>query len=224
MNYNLVFVNNSNLSGSACVYQDDPTLANQGFMKLAWFAKATHPSTQVQFQWSIDYCFVWAQTGTLTPGVKFLASETKPADLSTSNKITLDYVGGAFEFTNQVQGPNQGSLYISESANIPPTNQASVGVGMSGFGTFAAQAGPNLQAVYTPHPKYYITFGDYNQGDVMDSTITTISAEIDFPPNTYSMTAILNQDNTWTVLPTPQVNSMHVEAKKSSKKAVWGVF
>lgn len=224
MDYTLIFKNNSNLSGAACVYQDDPDLTAQGFMRLAWFAKEAHPHTNLNFNWKIDYCFVWAETGTLAPGVQFLASETTPADLSTSNKITLDYVSGAFEFTNQGQGASPGNLYINESVNIPPNNQASVGVGMSGFGTFAAQAGPNLNAIYTPHPTYFITFGTYTQGEVMDATISTVSAEIDFPPNTYSMTAILNANNTWTIIPTAQVNSKHVEAKKYSQKAVWGVF
>ncbi len=222
MQYSLNVINHSLMSGSACVYQESPNLAQQGFMKLAWFTKAMHPETQSAFQWNVDYSFVWAETGKLSSGVLFLASQVVSADLSTKNRISLDYSGGAYYFqTPAIQGPQQGNLYIDESPNIPSANTTSVGVGMSGYGTFAAQAGPNLSAVYTPHPTYYITFGTYEQGQVMDATISTPCAEIKFPPNVYSMTAILGADNKWTIQTTADANAKFIGAKKKNPEILY---
>lgn len=197
--YQLYFVNNSTMSGSACVYQQDPNIGMPNVMSLAWFAKAANPNTKLMFQWNINYSFVWSQTGVLTPGVIFFASETVNADLSQNNKIGFSYQNDAFTFQKPpTQGSQTGTLYINQDGNIPP-NTASVGVGMSGSGTFAVQAQPNILATFTPHPQYWITFGNYQQGQVMDVGTITGAKKIDFPPNVYVMTATLNSDNTWNV-------------------------
>jgi hypothetical protein len=219
--YSLIFVNNSTQNGSACIYQQDPDITIPDVMSLAWFTKSTSPTTKVIFTWSIDYQFVWSETGNLVPGVIFVASQTWDADLSTKNQVTFTKVDGPYTFTAQTQGPRTGSLYISEEPSIPP-NQASVGVGMSGFGTFAVQAQPNTSLVFTPHPQYWITFGNYTQGEVMDISEVNAPAQIEFPANVYSMTAILNNDNTWTITPTAQVNAEFLAAREQSPQMAWG--
>ncbi len=197
-NYSLTFINNSNLEGDACVYQQDPDLGVENVQTLAWFTKSAAPTTQLIFDWSIDYSFVWSQTGNLVPGVVFTASQTWAADLSSTNQVTFTDENGAFTFENQTQGAEEGSLYISEDGTIP-VGEASVGIGMSGFGTFAVDAEPNYNLVFTPHPEYWITFGTYTQGEVMNISESTNSAQISFPDNVYAMTATLNADNTWTI-------------------------
>jgi rhizosphere induced protein len=219
--YSLIFVNNSTQTGSACVYQQDPDTTDPNVMSLAWFAKAAAPTTTLQFDWTVDYSFVWSETGTLKPGVMFTASQNLPADLSTSNQVQFTTAGGAYTFQNQSQGGQAGTLYVLEDNTIPP-NQASVGIGMSGSGTFAVQAQPNITAEFTPHPEYWITFGNYTAGEVLDVTTITASANIAFPANTYSMTATLGSNNTWTVQSTADVNAAFVEARKKNPKALWG--
>lgn len=218
--YSLIFVNNSTQTGDACVYQQDPNITDPNVMSLAWFSKKAAPTTTVQFDWTIDYSFVWSETGQLRPGVMFTASQTWAADLSTTNQVQFTNLGGAYTFQNQTQGPQQGSLYILEDNTIPP-NQASVGVGMSGSGTFAVQAQPNTTAIFTPHPQYWITFGNYVQGEVLDITTISSAANIVFPPSTYSMTAILNADNTWTVQPTSSVNAALVAGREHDRSLRW---
>jgi hypothetical protein len=187
------------MSGSACVYQQDPNIGVPNVMSLAWFAKAANPNTKLMFQWDITYNFVWSQTGVLIPGVIFWASETVNADLSQNNKISFSYQNNAFTFKKPpTQGSQIGTIYIEQDGTIP-ANTASVGVGMSGSGTFAVQAQPNVLATFTPHPEYWITFGNYHQGQVMDVGTITKAAKIDFPPNVYAMTATLKPDNTWLV-------------------------
>ncbi len=219
--YSLIFVNDSTMTGDACVYQQDPDLGDPNAMSLAWFAKAAAPTTTVQFDWTIDYSFVWSETGELDAGVMFAASQDWPADLSTTNQVQFTNSGGAYTFQNQMAGPQGGTLYISQDGSIP-SNQASVGIGMGGSGTFAVQAQPNVTAMFTPHPEYWITFGTFSQGEVLDIATITSAAVIDFPANTYSMTATLGADNTWTVVPTSEVNAAFVEARKKDPKALWG--
>jgi hypothetical protein len=219
--YSVVFVNNSDQTGSACIFQQDPDIGIPDVMSLAWFAQIAAPTTRVSFQWSIQYNFVWSETGQLVPGVVFTASQTWNADLSGNNKVSFVNNNGAYTFQNQTTGPSQGNLYITEGGTIPQ-HQASVGVGMSGFGTFVVQAEPNMNLIFTPKPEYWIIFGNYIQGQVMDISETTAAGQIQFPTNIYSMTATLNADNTWTIQPTSTTNAQFLKARRRYPELVWG--
>ncbi len=221
VNYTLIFQNNSSNLWTAAVYQNDPDINNPDVMSLAWFTKAAAPTTNVQFGWTIDYGFVWSETGTLTKGVVFTASQDWPADLTTTNRVGFTDENSAFTFQNQVEGPLPGTLSIVQDNTIP-ADTASVGVSMSGSGTYAVQAQPNITASFTPHPNYWITFGSYIQGEVMDIGQLTNAAEVAFPANVYSMTAILSATNTWSVHKTSDVNARFLAARKSDKQALWG--
>lgn len=136
--YSLEFVNNSSNSWDFCVFQDDPNIGVPDVMSLAWFSKHVEPTTRVTFTWSIDYSFVWSETGELKPGILFAANQNWPADLESENGITLTY-DKAYTFANQGRAPRSGNLYISQNYTIP-LKLASVGIGMSGKGTFVCQA------------------------------------------------------------------------------------
>jgi len=202
--YSIVFHNNSPENGSVCVFQQQPDLNIPSVMSLAWFTKYTNQGTSATFTWNINYDFVWSQTGVLVPGVTFVASQVMPADLSTSNEITLDYNGG-YRFTNLQAGPIPGTLMVFQDSTLP-ANDASVGIGMSGNGTFVVQAEPNMTTKFTPHPQYWIALGNYNQGLVLDVESMTNIAQIKFLPNVYSMSATLNPDNTWAIEPIHSAN------------------
>jgi hypothetical protein len=202
--YALTFVNNSSNAWSACVYQTDPDINLPNVQSLAWFAEVAAPTTNLVFDWQINYAFTWAETGALIPGVVYKASQTWAADLTSTNQVNFKQPQSAqgpyYTLENQRQGPNGGSLYITEDHTVG-LGQASIGVAMSGAGVFAVEAEPNLNLIFTPHPIYWITFGQFVQGQVMDITEVTNSAAIQFPPGVYNMTATLNLDNTWTVGP-----------------------
>jgi rhizosphere induced protein len=219
--YSLVFKNNSSNYGFGCVYQTDPDITDPTILSLAWFSKSAHPTTKVVFSWTIDYSFVWSETGTLKPGVLFIAGQTWDADLTTTNQVTFSYTGGAYTFQNQQAGAKPGNLYVKEDATIP-LKQASVGIGMSGAGTFVKQAQPNLQLTFTPHPKYWIAFGDFTPGEVLDIGSITNPYEIVFPPGVTSMTAVLNQDNSWSGGTTADYNARFLEAHDKNRDAKWG--
>ena len=154
-------------------------------------------------------------------GVVFDAAQTFPADLSTTNQITFSQVRDVFNFSEQKAGPRSGSLFVQQDATVP-ANVASVGIGMSGAGTFVVASQPNMENIFTPHPKYWITFGNYIVGQVLDITSITQSAALEFPPSVYSLTATLNPDNRWTVTSTADMNMAMVKARKNNPDALWG--
>lgn len=199
--YRLEAINNSGQTGSICVFQSDANSNDSQVLALAWFAKKVIPLTKVYFTWTTDYEFVWAEIGFLVPGVIFEAGQTIAADLSKTNQITFTNQDGAFGFTDQTAGPGSGSLYIRTDGSVPP-NLAAVGIGMSGAPTFAAPALPNQTVIFSPQPKYWITFGDYLAGEVLNVTATAEKAEIAYPSHVFDMTATYGRDLRWTISPT----------------------
>ncbi|WP_109830800.1 protein rhiA [Reichenbachiella versicolor] len=201
MEYTLNFKNNSSQRGNACVFQTDPNLGVHDVLSLAWFAKSALPTTMVKFNWDVNYNFTWSRQGVLIPGVKYEAAQIWDADLSNNNAVDFlkDTSLDAYTFDNQTAGPEDGSLYVYQKRTVTP-NQTSVGIGMSGSGTFVVSSQPNMQLQFTPHPKYWIVFGSFEQGEVLDiEKVTSTAQEIAFPVNQYTMNVVLNSDNTWSV-------------------------
>lgn len=205
--YSVNFVNNSQNAGAACLYQTESSNPPNVF-PLAWFAKMAAPTTRIKFQWTVDYSFVWGETGRLVPGVLFDPAQIVAADPQTSNRITLTRAGGGYyQFVNQQAAPPPGTFLIQQDSNLP-ANVVSVGLGMSGNAIIAVNAQPNLVSAFTPGPpQYWIAFGNYVRGEVLDPQQVFNAARIAFPPNVFSMTAILNADNSWTIQPTANVNA-----------------
>jgi hypothetical protein len=224
--YTLTAINNSSNPTQIAVFQQDPNLApSLNVFSLAWFSKFAYPSTTIKFTWTISYNFVWSETGQLAPGVVFEATQTPDAGLKEKNQILLDYdsKNGAyfFEPPTPFTAPPPGQLRVVQSPNVP-LKQASVGIGMSGYGTFVVQAQPNLTATFTPYPKYYIIAGNIQQGEVLSIAQITSAPEVPFDPGVYNMTAILGKDNAWTIKSTKQVNQSLLKIKKDNPEAKWG--
>ena len=199
--YTLNVTNNSTQYQDLCLYQKQPDLGVPNALPLAWLVAPAWPGTSVTFEWTLDYGFVWATTGSLAPGVTFKAQQTWPADPEslTSNQIQFDYRNNAFTFLqgSAVGSPQLGSLYIRELSGIPP-NVAAVGIAMSNSGTFAVPAMPNMNLIFTPHPEYWLTAGTFSSGDVLNLDYTTNEVEVPFN-STFSMNAVLDAQNNWTV-------------------------
>lgn len=199
-NYSLHFVNNSANPGSFAVFQQSPDMGVSDVMSLAWMTRNTHPGVQGTFNWTTDYDFVWAETGALTPGIQVFDTQIVNADLSTSNAITLSHDNDGYVFKDQAEGTPQGSLYIKNDSSVP-LNRAAVGIGMAGAPTFMVQAQPNMNMTFTPRPEYWVAFGHFMTGEVLDVQDISNAVKVDFPPGTNAMKVTLNPDNTFTVEP-----------------------
>ncbi len=195
--YSVTVHNQASYPAYFMVFQSDPTQWDPNAMAIAWFAKFSNPSptARVTFSWSVDTGFSWAETGELKPGIQFAASETYDPT-GGKNQITLDY-NGAYLFTNPTQGPDPARFYLAESRNIPVNSIASVGVTMSGSTVYAVQARPNQNLTFSPHPKYFIAYGNYEQGDVLDVSSVNNPLELSYPTGVYSLTTTLNADGSW---------------------------
>lgn len=207
-NYSLAITNNSTQFQNLCIYQKPVDLGVPNALSLAWLTAPAWPGTTVTFNWDVDYCFVWSQTGTLQPGVTFKAQQTVSADPNNLNnnqvvfadqlpqwggtKPALTFLPGSAAGNAQL-----GSLYIRELSTIPPRS-ASVGIGMSNAGVFVVDAEPNMNLVFTPHPEYWVTAGLFEQGEVLNIEQITNTAMVDFN-STFNMNAVLAADNTWTI-------------------------
>ncbi|MBW6421663.1 protein rhiA [Rhizobium sp. XQZ8] len=223
--YSLTFINDSENDWSFCCYQEDPNITMQGVMSLAWFAFPVASTTSVTFQWNINYQFVWSQMGKLSPGVLFKAGQKWDADLQTANSVDFTRKSNtAFSFENLTTGSAPGTLYINQDGTIP-LHTAAIGINMgiqgapagAGSGTFVVPAQPNIIASFTPHPTYWVTFGDYVAGQVLDTQQIGQKEEIKFPVNVYDMCAILGPDNKWTTASLQEVNTAYLKAGGSEK-------
>jgi rhizosphere induced protein len=212
--YTLIFNNQSPNNWTFVCFQNQPSGLPMNYVSLAWFAQPAAPRTRIIFRWQVDYSFVWSQTGTLAPGVIFTASQDIPTNGVTSNNaITFTREpNGAFNFKDQATGPS-GALTIQQDDTIP-FNTASIGIGVSGAGTFAVQAQPNIPVTFVPTPTYYVAFGQsIQEGLVLNISQFTQVAQIQFPVNIYEVTATLLPNNKWSLSDgtslTEQLNSLH---------------
>ena len=68
---------------------------------------------------------------------------------------------------------------------------------MSGSPILAMQASPNFQFLFKPNPRYWVCFGNYDQGTVLDANEITNAQEIKYGTNRYSIHMTLQENNTF---------------------------
>jgi hypothetical protein len=202
-NYTLTVHNDSLRFGNICVYTTSPASEklHNDLVSLAWFSKAAHPQTSVCFEWALDYSFMWSETGTLEPGVKFVASENWGADPSSAHEcsVRLDKQSGAylFETAQAPKEPLSGTLDVKTTNNVPH-NEAAVGIGIGGSPALIVPATPNYNFTFIPHIKYWVAFGTFAEGEVLDlNSMASEVKEVVFNPNEYDKHITLNARNLW---------------------------
>lgn len=182
--YSLTVQNNSSGFTNFCMFQSPPD-TNLGVQvaTLAWFVEPAFPTTTVTFDWNVDYSFCWSEAGPLSPGVTFTASQVWPADPlnPVQQAVQLHRSDRAYNFERLAPDSSRhsGNLYIEQGGDVP-LREASVGIGMSGKGTHAVEAQPNLHLIFTPHPRYWLIAGDFELGEVLDMAEVSNAIEIDY--------------------------------------------
>jgi hypothetical protein len=201
--YSLSVKNSSPNSGSICVYTTSPDTERiqRDLRSLAWFTKPTNPNGQARFTWDLKFCFAWAESGVLVPGVSFEAGEIIGADPADDrmNRTYFDRQNGAYLFgePSRATPPSEGTLAITTSKVIP-NNLASVGVGINGKAALAVNATPNYQFTFIPKIQYWLVFGSFREGVVLDlNSMVRNICEIRFPAGVYGLQVTLQEDNTW---------------------------
>lgn len=196
--YGVTIHNASQLDNAqAIVFQQAP-LVPADVVSLAWLAKTCHKNTQVTFNWTLDFNFVWGQNGQLEPGVNYQAGGVIPADLNDTNDVTLSYIDGGFEFGPTSAGPQVGSLYIIENDSVPGAgnpDQGSVGIGMYGAGTFVAPTQPTGSSgglQFQIRPQYWVAFGNHQAGEVIDESALYYPIQVQFSGSSFNADCVFN--------------------------------
>jgi hypothetical protein len=199
--YNLWFVNQSSSAGQVCIYQDNGnvTFNQPAPTVLAWMLTSANPSVQVNFKWATDYNFAWFDYD--SPRKQQIIG----ANLNTGNSVTFSLNQYGYYFQTPATIGSSGQLSVQSDGSIPAVNNAVAGIGMHGAGTFAFPAKPNINSIFTPvqdvNLVYWISFGYYSfdVNDRINFSILNKPAKISFPYGVYTMTAILNVQNLWTI-------------------------
>ncbi len=201
----LILMNNSGMSGDIVVYQRSE---KETLMPLAWQSVHTHPHTTVRIDWEDrEWIYAWSATTQILPGTVFTAAQVTPATPTEGNQVELlADAGGTFEFANQKNGAVPGYFVVIQAPGIP-LHSAAVGLGMDGKASFATLVRPNSRILFGSQISYWVTFGDFAQGEFLFDLATLPSARLDFPPGVTTMVARLNADFSWTVGEATQAES-----------------
>lgn len=197
--YTLNVSNNSTQSGNFVIFQEMPDVNVPNVTTLAWLAKSAHPTSNLEFQWQLDYSFVWSKSTNLKPGAVVKTSQAWGANLEELNQVTFDqHPKNAYTFSNQNQGPTDGSLHIDHTDSVE-TDAASVGIGMSGKAAFLVESQPDTKVIMTPKSKpiYWLIHGNFEEGEVLNvNDVFKNAHQIEFE-GTSLVNVSLNNDNTW---------------------------
>jgi hypothetical protein len=204
--YSLYLHNRSTKPGYFCIYATGANTqqAQGGTNYRAWAAHPANPNGDVEFKWLLNYSFSWNRTDVLSGDISYTASGHIPADPNDpkTNKAYLDINDYGYELTSgddRANAPIQGSMAITTSANIP-LNDVSIGIGIDGDPIMAVPAIPNYTFTFFPVFKYWIAFGDYKKGQVLDLNNMGIVQELDFK-NHHKLEVTVDVSNNWTVKP-----------------------
>lgn len=205
MSLTVNFFNDSGRDASAMLFlRTGPDRGQLGRASVAWIAKYAFARTRIALTWALQPCFVWTNTGQLVPGVVTTTGQVFDADPFSTNLITFTYRQdvGAFTFLDQREGQPAGTLVVRTDAAVPPL-MASVGVGLSEQAAFLMPAVPNMQMVFDMRGiSYWIAFGSFKPGQVLEEDQVANAARIDFPPNIVAMDARIDAADAWHIAPT----------------------
>jgi hypothetical protein len=198
--FELAFANHSRVSRTACVFQTDSCVSMEDVRPLAWLVQGAAPTTEITFTWTLEYAFSCAHTGSLsTPGATFLPMQIWPANLTTTNEVTLLRWRETHMMLSQRRGPIPGALSIFVDRSVPP-DEASVGIAVSRLPAYAIQAFPNTTITLVPRtPVFRIATGDFIAGQVLDECVLASSIVVPFAPDRESMRATLEKDGSWSI-------------------------
>jgi len=207
--YSLTVVNNSELQmPTFAVFATLPNSSSYDTLALAWLTQQINGGNQYVFNWDITWGFAWSAQGTAS-GYQWAGSGNIPANPNSTSECAANFAyNGDFQLTPAVGTPDGSTLWITDSPTVPlPSVKASsLAVTLGGSSVCATDAGPNLGQTFTLHPTYYIDAGNYVKGQMVDGSSVSAYQTLAFADGNTALTAILEQDNTWTVQKTSEVS------------------
>jgi len=197
--YALRLTNNSPLGGNMCLYQRHPGQETASDLySLAWQCQNCPPGSTITFSWALEFGFAWAATGPLGPGAFFEPTQVIGADPGVSGKRSVLFHNSdhGYDLEPGATKPEAGFLNLQTDASVPQ-NQVAVALTVSGRPAFVRPAGPNLGFTFQPEPQYWVAFGPFEAGQILDFEEIMLTTEILFPAGKRSAQAAFQRDCTW---------------------------
>jgi hypothetical protein len=219
--YSVTLRNQSTRGGTFCLYATaiDPQQAQDDLRSLAWVTHPANPNVRVDFKWLVNYSLSWSQTGSFAgQKVIYIASEDIPADPMSpqSSKAYLDNDNHGYMLLSgdpRARAAYPGALAITCGNNVAP-NEAAIGIGINGDPILAVPATPNYIFTFFTNLKYWVAFGDFQQGEVIDVNSMTGIYELDFSGAVHHLDITLDSSNEWNVTTLAQLNERIRKAQK----------
>jgi len=207
--FSVTVINQSQLDSPATftLFATVPTVAANPTYALAWQLAQVGTGNTHLFSWPMTWAFAYAGAG-VTVGGQWLPEGTMAANpnAATGCSATFAY-NGDFGMTPATGQPTGTTLWVTDAPSIPvpATRRSAVGLTLGGAAACATDAGPNLRQTFTLAPSYAIDDDRYVLGQVVDPGTVAQFQALDFGGGS-ALTATLNADNTWTVVPTATVD------------------
>ncbi|MDH4473227.1 MAG: hypothetical protein QE487_11520 [Fluviicola sp.] len=198
--YQVTITNNSSQNTTFILFQKDPSQDQYQGLSVVWKSQRLSPRSKATFDWARDFCFVAGNTGQLTPGVKFNDESMMDADPNGSNNAAILDSNGRSCQLGLGQGGQRGRLTLTTGNSVSPQPQFSAGMGMEGSATVIVQARPGMNYQFSPDTEYWIAFGNYEDGQVLNPNVQN-AARISFSNGVTKMNVVLNQDGSYTINP-----------------------
>jgi rhizosphere induced protein len=208
--YSVTVVNDSELDppASFALFAAVPGATPNPIHALAWQVTQLNPGNRHVFSWAMTWAFAYTATA-VTPGYQWSPEGTLAADpIGTATCAASLGWDGDCTMAPATGQPDGTTLWVTDAATVPlPTVQpTSVGLALGGAPACATDAGPNLHQTFTLAPAWYIDDDRYVAGQVVDAATLAQCQPLTFPAGVTALTATLEQDNTWTVVPTATVD------------------
>jgi hypothetical protein len=155
-----------------CLYQRHLSQdTDSDFFSLAWFSQPCGPDSSLTFSWDMTYGLAWALTGPLGPGLIIEPGQLTP--MAPDDQAPVD--------------------------DSVPADQVSVALTIAGRPIFARQANRPGPFSFEPTPQYWIAFGPFEPGQVLDFNEIILTTEIKFAPGQTVARAAFQRDCSWRV-------------------------
>ncbi|MNW28528.1 hypothetical protein D3C74_53570 [compost metagenome] len=167
--YSVKIKNNGTHPGSFALYKEDPDMMNPDTLILAWLAEPSANGQETTISWTVDYSFYWTKVKSPEPGTTISSTASKDGDLKSNNSIGFSKLqGGTYVLSETSSAGHQNILYVHQDETIEVDDNAFIGILIDNQPVIAKRAQPSTITEFTPHPTYYLIYGDIEQGAVID--------------------------------------------------------
>ena len=196
--YTLRLINQSQSSTDILVFQTDPSFSAKA-VPLVWQDAPLNAGAQTALTWSPDYSVSLSDSANLKAGAVYRPVQTLSVTPGAPGEdgVDLTDANGVIGL-HRVSPPSQSKDTLSlDELNKIPAADASVAIGMAGRPASALIAHANQSLRFAPHPSYWITSGNFTEGEVINPQTVSNPMRLHLGTNG-ELTVTLHPGGHWT--------------------------